>query len=93
MEESYFKVAGFNLKSNIPPWAFFTFFKLYKWYQIAQNINYKNTGLAPDHYSFNNLGANPKRYNKENILPISDQCSNFIPMKILARKGIIFRVI
>ena len=30
------------------------------------------------------------RYNKENILPISDQCSNFIPLKILARKGIIF---
>ena len=28
-------------KSNIPPWVFFTFFKLYKWYQIAQNITYK----------------------------------------------------
>ena len=23
-------------KSNTPPWVFFTFFKLYKWYQIAQ---------------------------------------------------------
>ena len=23
-------------KSNISPWIFFTFFKLYKWYQIAQ---------------------------------------------------------
>ena len=22
-------------KSNTPPWVFFTFFKLYKWYQIA----------------------------------------------------------
>ena len=50
MEESYFKVTGFNLKSNIHPRVFFTFFKLYKWYQIAQNINYKNTGLDPDHY-------------------------------------------
>ena len=50
MEESYFKVTGFNLKSNIPSRVFFTFFKLYKWYQIAQNINYKNTGLDPDHY-------------------------------------------
>ena len=23
-------------KINSPPWVFFTFFKLYKWYQIAQ---------------------------------------------------------
>ena len=27
-------------KSNTSPWMFFTFFKLYKWYQIAQNIAY-----------------------------------------------------
>ena len=26
--------------SNTPPWMFFTFFKLYKWYQIAQRITY-----------------------------------------------------
>ena len=25
-------------KSNTPPSVFFMFFKLYKWYQIAQNI-------------------------------------------------------
>ena len=25
---------------NTPPWLFFTFFKLYKWYQIAQRITY-----------------------------------------------------
>ena len=25
-------------RSNTPPWVFFTFFKLYKWYQIAQSI-------------------------------------------------------
>ena len=25
-------------KSDTPPWVFFTFFKLYKWYQIAQNM-------------------------------------------------------
>ena len=25
-------------KSNTPPWVFSTFFKLYKWYQIAQSI-------------------------------------------------------
>ena len=26
-------------KSNIPPWVFSTFFKLYKWYKIAQNVS------------------------------------------------------
>ena len=26
------------LRSNTTPWVFFTFLKLYKWYQIAQNI-------------------------------------------------------
>ena len=25
---------------NTPPWVFLTFFKLYKWYQIAQHITY-----------------------------------------------------
>ena len=33
-------------KSNTPPWVFFTFFKLYKWYQIAQrttNVGIKKT--------------------------------------------------
>ena len=27
-------------KINTPSWVFFTFFKLYKWYQIAQRITY-----------------------------------------------------
>ena len=27
-------------KSNIDPWVFFIFFKLHKWYQIAQRISY-----------------------------------------------------
>ena len=33
-------------KSNAPPWVFFTFFKLCKWYQIAQRITYalRNNG-------------------------------------------------
>ena len=26
--------------SKTPPWVFLTFFKLYKWYQIAQNVSY-----------------------------------------------------
>ena len=28
-------------KSNILPWVFFTFFKLYEWYQIAQSTTYR----------------------------------------------------
>ena len=27
-------------KINTPPWVLFTFFKLYKWYQIAQRTTY-----------------------------------------------------
>ena len=27
-----------NTKNNTPPWVFFTFLKLYKWYQIAQRM-------------------------------------------------------
>ena len=26
-------------KSNTPPWVFFAFFKLHKWYHIAQNVS------------------------------------------------------
>ena len=40
---TFIKVAGLGYnftKSNIPPWVFFTFLKLYKQYQIAQNIKY-----------------------------------------------------
>ena len=28
------------IKINNPPWVLFTFFKLYKWYQIAQRTTY-----------------------------------------------------
>ena len=37
MEDSACKLA----KINTPPWVFFTFFKLYKWYQIAQCITFE----------------------------------------------------
>ena len=29
-------------ESNTPPWVFVMFFKLYKWYQMAQGISYKH---------------------------------------------------
>ena len=31
--------------SNTPPWVFFTFLKLYKWYQIAQSITFDMSWL------------------------------------------------
>ena len=31
-------------KINTPPWVLFTFFKLYKWYQIAQRTTYTSKG-------------------------------------------------
>ena len=30
-------------KSFTPPWAFLMFFKLHKWYQIAQSVSYLQT--------------------------------------------------
>ena len=33
-------------KINTPPWVFFTFFKLHKWYQIAQRITYCDTSIV-----------------------------------------------
>ena len=39
MEECHFLACNFT-KSNTPPWVFFAFLKLYKWYQIAQIITY-----------------------------------------------------
>ena len=33
-----YRSATSSTKSNAPPCEFFTFFKLYKWYQIAQSI-------------------------------------------------------
>ena len=40
------------------PWVFFTFFKLYKWYQIAQRITYVSL-----HMSFNMLVTIYERFN------------------------------
>ena len=38
-------------KSNTPPWALFTLFKLYKWYQIAQSVSYTKSMFFTD-FSF-----------------------------------------
>ena len=42
MEECYF-----YHKSNTPSWVFFTFFKLHKWYQIAESISSPTLPIIP----------------------------------------------
>ena len=37
-EKHPWRSVNFSTKSNTPSWMFFTFFKLYKWYQITQRI-------------------------------------------------------
>ena len=41
-------------KIDTPPWVFVTFFKLYKWYQIAQRTTYAWTGLDETEVAFLN---------------------------------------
>ena len=51
--------------SNTHPWVFFTFFKLYKWYQIAQNI----TNKALDRYRSSDYRAKFKTGKKSIFTP------------------------
>ena len=32
---------------DFPPWVFYTFFKLYKWYQIAQRTTFISICISP----------------------------------------------
>ena len=41
VQNTHGEVLLFN-KSNTPPWVFFTFLNLYKWYQIAQSVTIVN---------------------------------------------------
>ena len=46
MEECDSVLACNFIKSNALPWVLFEFFKLCKWYQIAQNITYVTHKMA-----------------------------------------------
>ena len=52
-------------KSNTPPWLFFMFLKLYKWYQIAQHISYVPSMSSHCVYIRSTLTVIPT----ENIVP------------------------
>ena len=58
------EVSNFT-KRNTPPWVFFTFFKLHKWYQKA----FKKLTIF---FVSNPVSFNGKSYQKRNGLGISD---------------------
>ena len=75
------KVCSFT-KSNTPAWALSSFFKLYKWFQIAQSITYngksvmwnrfqtKQTGecsFFPNYFYVNNFESLKRRFSKFNL--------------------------
>ena len=39
-------------KIKTPPWVFFSFFKLHKWYQIAQSTTFRSARKSHDQYCF-----------------------------------------
>ena len=42
-EKQLWRSEAWNFSKSItPPWVFSTFFKLYKWYEIAQSVSYTN---------------------------------------------------
>ena len=47
---------NFSTKSNTPLWVFFTFFKLHKWYQVAQRITYFTQFFNPFFVPDKNFG-------------------------------------
>ena len=44
-------------KINTSPWVFFTFLKLYKWYQITQRITYTQICAYDIHLYIENFGV------------------------------------
>ena len=50
------------LRFNTPPWVFFTFFKLCKWYQIAQRITILRQSLIQANI-FKDTILNQQQYN------------------------------
>ena len=62
-EKHPWRNVNLSTKSNAPPWMFFTFFKLYKWYQIVQRIAIvkSKTWHSPifqEHYFFSQMAKN-----------------------------------
>ena len=55
-EKHPWRSVNFCTKINTPPWVFFTFFTLYKWYQIAQRITIMSIfALCKKKYTYDTL--------------------------------------
>ena len=68
-------------KSNNPRWAFFTFLKLYKWYQIAQRIIYSQTNIYNIFYTkglkfLTSLGLGLSHLNEQRFRLYFQDCLN-----------------
>ena len=64
-------------KINTPPWVFFTFFKLYKWYQIAQRITFGTPKALYKTAEVKNLLSIDNAINTEFNLMIHDSRRGF----------------
>ena len=75
----FYKVAGFSLQlyqNQTPPWVFFTFFKLWKWYQTGQRVSFILVTHCFTHTSYSYLF---KR--KQNLI-----CKNSCPQEYIVQK-------
>ena len=81
-------------KINTPPWVFFPFFKLYKWYQTAQRTTYVNflLGIWKWKGIFNNdgttsisfpLNASLIKFGANCYRPNKIHCCDFIELKMI----------
>ena len=52
-----------HLTCNTPPWVFYTFFKLYKWYQITQRTTYV---LSLTHFFAKNMFVKGEFFDTQN---------------------------
>ena len=51
------QIKAYNFpKSNTLPWGIVQFFKLYKWYQIAQSVSYEDKSSLTFHFHKVDLG-------------------------------------
>ena len=67
-------------KINTPPWVFFTFFKLYKWYQIAQRTTYYQYAGMYIAY-FLRFSGNDKSNHSEEVLFTASQLTSVFLIK------------
>ena len=77
------------IKINTPPWVFFTFFKLYKWYQIVQRTTYIKIKNLVHLTSLNHRVKRCGRFHTLKFLYLDDWYFLFLNMPTLKLRMII----